>query len=1825
MSTTIDQRVVEMRFDNKQFESNVATSMSTLDKLKAKLNLTGASKGLENVGAAAKNVSFAGLNAGIETVQAKFSALQVIGVTALANITNAAINTGKRMISALTIDPIKTGFQEYETQINAVQTILANTKDKGTNIDDVNKALDTLNTYADKTIYNFTEMTRNISAFTAAGVDLKTSVDSIQGIANLAAVSGSTSQQASTAMYQLSQALAAGRVTLMDWNSVVNAGMGGEVFQNALINTAAALDGAGDSVDAWRKKNIDSYGSFRESLTKGEWLTSEVLTQTLSNFTLANTEANKQMLLSKGYSEEQAKAILEMAETATDAATKVKTFSQLWDTMKEAAQSGWSQTWEILVGDFEEAKELLTNISDVVNTFIGDSAKARNDMLQGWKDMGGRADLIEALGNAFKFVMSVIEPVSEAFREIFSPITSQQLFDLTSALKEFTSHLKLTDEQSAKIKSTFKGLFAVVDIFFTVLKEVAGGIVKVVGSLFGLGGGILEITGSFGDWLVKLRDGIKEAGFFGNVIDAIAGFLTGIIEKIKDFGSAIKESFQSHSYEDFTGFLKFVFDIIQDIGEIAGEVFSGLAEGLANAFGESGGGDLINGGLFGGLLIGLYQFIKKLSSPFEAGVGFLEGVTGVLDDVRGCMQAYQSQLKAGALIKIATAIAILAGSILILASIDGASLAQSLAAITVLFAELVIVFKAMGGIEIAAKSVLKAIPMMIGISTAIVILAGAMKILSSINVAGIAKGLVAIGILMAELGIFLNEAKFSGKVTLAAGGIVILSSAMLILSKAIEHFGGMSWGELSKGLVSIGALLAEVTIFSKISGSAKHVISTATSMVILGAAMKLFAKALKSMSSMSWEELGRGLVGMAGALVAIGIAAAVMPKNMLGMGIGILAVGAAMKVLADAMSDFSGMSWKQIGTGLAAMGGALLELAIALNLMRGTIGGATALIIAAGALSILAPVMKTLGGMSWGEIARGLVTIAGAFAIIGVAGMLLSPLIPAILGLAGALALLGIAAIGIGAGVTLIGVGLTAIATGLSAVAVSATTGATAIVAALTIIITGIADLIPTLAEKFGEAIVAFCGVIGDCAPQIADSLLKLITEVLGSIAEYAPQIVDSLMVLLIGVLESLATRTPELVAVAIDVVAAFFQGVIDALGGFDTTSIVQAIAGVGLLAGLMLALSAITSLIPGAMLGVLGMGAVVAELALVLAAIGALAQIPGLEWLISEGGNFLQTIGTAIGQFIGGIAGGIAQGATSALPQIGSDLANFMTNAQPFINGAKSLDASMLDGVKALASAVLTLTAADLLNAVTSWVTGGSSLSTFAEDLIPFGTAMKQYAAEVNGLNVEAVNMSVSAAKGIVAVAKEIPEDGLFGLDGIDDFGKNIVTFGECLKKYAAEVVGINGEAVLASVSAAKGLVSVAKAIPDDGTFGMDGIDNFGDNIVDFAKSLKKYSNEIAEVNTASIMSSATAVKKLVDIINSLSGLDTSGVSSFKSAINSLAETNISGFVKVFSASTSQLTSVGGNMVNALIKGVTSKKSSMSTAATSLLNAFSKGLTSKQAASTKSISDMISKMLKTIKSKNSSFKNSGTDVMKRFVSGMDSQKRKVTNAMKSTLDNTITSIRSKYSGFYNAGKYLVQGFANGITANTYLAKARAIAMANAAEAAAKAALGVQSPSKVFYSIGKYVVQGFTNALGDYGSAVYKASSGMADYAHRGMSKAIGRIDALLNSNMDIRPTIAPVLDLSNVEAGAGAIGGLFTNPALTTLSNIGSISVGMRRLQNGFTDEDVVSAINKLRKDLSNIGNTNYNINGITYGDSSEISKAVRTLIRAAKIERRS
>lgn len=402
MSKSIDERVVRMEFDNKNFEANAKATMSTIDRLKEKLNFKGAAKGVSEIDNATKKINLNGLSSGIDTISKRFTTLGIVGVTALQDISRQVISTAKNLVDSLTVAPIMSGFREYETQIGAIQTILANTSSAGTTLDQVTAALDELNLYADKTIYNFTEMTRNIGTFTAAGVDLQTSVEAIKGIANLAAMSGSTSAQASTAMYQLSQALAAGRVSLQDWNSVVNAGMGGKVFQEALMQTAETMGIV-----------VDRSKSFRESISatggQASWLTSDVLLQTLRQFTGDMTDAE---LAAQGFNEAQIAAIQAQAKTANEAATQVKTLTQLLDTMNESVTSGWTQTWEILIGDFGEAKELFTEISNVFGDFVNNMSNARNDLLSGGLMSGWKQFMNEGISNQEDYLLSLEEAMN---------------------------------------------------------------------------------------------------------------------------------------------------------------------------------------------------------------------------------------------------------------------------------------------------------------------------------------------------------------------------------------------------------------------------------------------------------------------------------------------------------------------------------------------------------------------------------------------------------------------------------------------------------------------------------------------------------------------------------------------------------------------------------------------------------------------------------------------------------------------------------------------------------------------------------------------------------------------------------------------------------------------------------------------------------------------------------------------------------------------------------------------------------------------------------------------------------------------------------------------------------------------------------------------------------------------------------------------------------------------------------------------------------------------------------------------------------------------
>lgn len=1220
--SNIEERVVRMKFDNAAFANGLNSTVSLLQSLNKALQLPGASQGLNQVSNSINQIDTAGAQNQVSALGQRFSALQIAALTALTNIVNKAVDAGLQLAKSLSIEPVMAGFREYETNLNSIQTILANTGLKGAEgLGKVNQALDELNHYADQTIYNFSEMAKNIGTFTAAGVSLDTATEAIKGIANLAAVSGSNSEQASAAMYQLSQAISAGKVSLEDWNSVVNAGMGGKVFQDSLIETARAH---GIAVDDIIKKS----GSFRMSLQEG-WLTSGILTETLSKFT---GDLTADQLKSMGYTEQQIAGILEMGKTAVDAATKVKSMSQLLDTLREAVGSGWAKTWAIVFGDFDEARELFTGVNNVLGGMIQSSAEARNNLLQGWKDLGGRQALIDGISNAFQALMAILRPIKDAFREIFPATTAKQLYDMTVSFRDFMERLKIGEETANNLRRTFAGFFAILGIGWELIKAGVKFIFDLVGSLTSGSGGFLKFTANIGDFLVALHQAIKDGDAFGkvfevlgkilsipiNIIKTLAGLLGNLFSNAESGANAAKDSVGNmidslSPLERLGKMVASAWERIQSIfTTIASKVkavtkeFIEWAQGVGAAIAGVFQGGLnfdailgaINTGLFAGLVLMLKKFFGNLSEMFSGGAGLFDGIIGALDGLTGALEGMQNALNATALLAIALAVGVLTLSLIGLAGIDAAGLTRGSAAIAVMFTQLSIAFMAFNKIS-SGGSALKIGVMSAGLilmATAIRILASSVEKLGSIPIEELRRGLIAVGILIGTLVSASNRLNTvaPGMIRTSAG-LVILSVAIRLLVESVEELGGMDWASLAKGLVGVGALLASLALFTKFAQADKGGLSQglgiillatglkilasavqdftqfnweqlargmagvaaglgvmvaamnllpqgavlkAAGLLIVASALKLIAAGVKDMSGMSWDEIARGMTVLAGALVSIAAALRLIPPGSLLSAAAVLVVASSLSIIQEALGQMGGMTWGEIAKGLTVLAASLILIAGAVRIMQGALSGAAAVMIVAAALNLLVPVLVTMGQMSWEELIRGLAGLAAVFVIVGLAGLLLGPLAPVIFALAAGIALLGLAVLAAGLGVLAFATGLTVLA--------AAGTGA---VAAIVGIVAGLVGLIPYVMEQIALGLIAFANVIAVSGPSILAAITTVMNAFLDAVIAVTPKVVQAVVLMITEILDALAKAVPTMVDRGMKIIVGFLKGIADHLG----------------------------------------------------------------------------------------------------------------------------------------------------------------------------------------------------------------------------------------------------------------------------------------------------------------------------------------------------------------------------------------------------------------------------------------------------------------------------------------------------------------------------------------------------------------------------------------------------------------------------------------------------------------------------------------------------
>lgn len=1792
MSKTVDQRVVEMRFDNANFEKNVSTSMSTLDKLKKSLKFEDSAKGFENISKAAGRVDMGGLSNGVESVRLKFSALEVMAVTALQNITNSALNAGKKLVSDLALDPIISGFKEYETQINATQTILANTQKEGANIDDVNRALDELNKYADLTIYNFTEMTKNIGTFTAAGVDLNTSVNAIKGIANLAAVSGSTSQQASTAMYQLSQALSSGTVKLMDWNSVVNAGMGGQVFQDALKMTARIHGIAIDEM-------IADEGSFRETLSKG-WLTSDILTETLQHFTEFTDTYNEESLKRQGYNEKEIAEIKQMGITATDAATKVKTLSQLYDVMKETAQSGWSATWKILLGDFEEAKESLTKFSNMLNEPLAAAADARNKILSegfssGWKqflnegieDTEGFKEAVLSIGKeAVPGLEDLIEKAG-GFEESLKKgwITSDMLAEAVGTLTAKTAGL--SDEELRNLGYTRDQVTALEDLN----KRIQDGSInlddyaKKMGRVSGRENIILALTTAF-EKLQTILSTIKDA--FNEVFEPLTGEeLYNVTVRIKEFVSGL--TFGEEALDNFKMTFKGAFAFVDIIGQglkafgqILGHVLEKLLPlgdgflGVTGGIGEwivsideaikSGDGltkfvELVNGAIdklasgFKAAKDYVVEFIKSftgigsvkellaivsdgISSFFSGVVEYAKSSKGIIsaigDTIKKTVGTIWDALKTAfkwisEKVSLGDIFAGLAGGGIFVAAKKLSGLIEKIkealeklfgsskdSGIKGKFAEV------MDSIHDTLSSFADGIKVssIVAIAVAIGVLSASMNAIAKLDADKILKSLASIGIMLAMLSgtmksisKTLNGLGSKGLIK-ASGSLVLVATAVTIMAGAMKKLADLSLAGIAKSLIALGGGLFILAQGLKSIEKTHISISTSVALIALATSCRILASALQKFSEMSWNEIGRGLIAMAGALVELVAAISILSKysdgkSLLGA-LSIIAISLVLGKIAKALTKFSKMSWDEIDRGLIGMGYALAELTAVIAILN-QVGGGKSLV---GAISVIAIVLSLnkLGDAlkKFGSMSWGEI----ARGLTGMGGALLE--VGAITGALGAL-------------------------TGLSGLL-----GA----GALLLAIQGLADLASAFKsfgempwDEIGRGLVGMGGALGEVA---------VVTGALGAIAGLPALLGSGAILLAVQGLGDLADALKKFGEMSWDEIGRGLSAMGGALGEVALGGILNTLSGLGALSiskiaeplgtladsvkkwtgvvipeGLTFQLAALAAGISAftfSGIGALSLSAAAEPLGILADSVKKWTGVTVPDGLVEK----MSTLAAGIEKFT--FAGIGADALSTSAPGVGA-MADAVKKWETLTipDGLEDGLTQIANGVKAFSFAFL----------------GGWSIDAIAEPLGELATSIRKWRSVSipedleDGLKrladgIKAFSWAFLGGWSLGAIIDPLSAlaDSVKKWNGVSipaDLGDELETLADGVKAFSwAFLGGWSLDAIIGPLGTLADTVKKWQNVSVPQNLGND-LSRLADGITAFANipDVSRIASSVNTISTAAITLSKTdfstlsiSVKSLTDSIKALASLDSIDAS---------------------------FATLGNDIVKELLTPIKNAPNQFKAAGTNLIKSFLTGITSQTSTVVAKTKEITTKMASAISSQKSRFRTSGSDLMKEISSGVSGQTNTVKNQFSTLLSNCIATVRSYYSQFQSAGRYLAVGIANGISANSGSASAAARSLAgNAAKASARR-LEEKSPSKVGYKIGDYFGIGFTNGITDNIRNAGISSDALAESATKGLSNAVSKIATLIDSGIDTTPTIRPVLDLTEIQNGSAAMADLMS------------------------------------------------------------------------------
>lgn len=1295
--------------------------------------------------------------------------------------------------------------------------------------------------------------------------------------------------------------------------------------------------------------------------------------------------------------------------------------------------------------------------------------------------------------------------------------------------------------------------------------------------------------------------------------------------------------------------------------------------------------DMQVGELFvAGSIIATLLLVKKalgiaetLTKPFAGIAKAIEKFNGVIQSTDKFIKAKALEAKANAIKSLAIAIAIMAASVYLLSRIPLKDLVKGVAAIAVLtglIIALVAVTSKLNGLEGLEFGKISVLMVTLGIT--LILFSSAIKRIAELNPkrSAIAVGemIALITILAAFFAVFGKcvKGKTAENMNKAGAMLLKMSFAIGILAIVIKLMSKLEWADMAKGgAVIVGIFTIFIAVGKLTKRVSKNIDLAATAILKMSFAIGILAIVLRLMSKLEWADLAKGgavIVGSFTLFWAMTKLCKNISKNIDMAAIALVKMSAAILLLSIAIRLLGGLELSYIVKGgvtiaaFFAMFWAMTKLCK--NISKNIDLAATAIVKMSAAILLLSVAMLLLGRLKLENVVKGSIAIAAFFAMfwalmkftkrvsktIDAAGT-------AIVKMSGAIILLSVAILLL----SMLDPGKVATGT----VCVSALLAMFALIChnlkfidekslkSLTIMTVAIAILAGALialsfldiasvitASACLSAVIGMFALLSYASKYAAGSLgsLIVITVAIGMISgalyliaklpcEKALAAAGSLSIVLLAMSAALliCSKAMSITPMAILAMAGMTLILLALVGIFAIMNELDIKPSLEV----AIALSALLLAMSGALIILAGVGAVagpaligLGTLLFAVTAIGAFITgvgaifkyCAGLEGILDKGIEILCKIGHGIGLFIGSIGGGILEGINSGLSSVGKTLSDFMAGLTPFLSGLSNVNPDMAAAAKNLALTILAITGAGILEAIGGWLTGGSSITSFVGQLKEFGKGMKAYGNEVSGIDTASITASAEAARALTKVANNLPREGgvwqaLAGQQDMASFGSKLKAFGKGMKDYGTQVAGIDAGAISSSANAAKALTKVANNIPKDGGIwqklaGGKDISSFGEKLKSFGKGIKDYGDAVTGINAGTIDASASAAKKIIGVIKSTDGIDTDGVKKFVKAIDKLGEADMDSVASAFSGAqaTSKMVSAGVKMVKSVGSGIKSSSASVKSSAKSVANSVASAFKSQTGSMKSAGTSMINAVASSIKSG------------KGITSAANSAARKAANAMKS------------YKGFKSAGSDAVSGFCRGITANTFKAEARAKAMAEKAIKAARRALRERSPSRVFIEIGKYVSEGFAIGITRATGLAESASEDMAVRTMDIANNALSLLGNVIDSDMDVQPTIAPVVDLSNVEAGAGAINGLLGQDVMVGASaNLAAINYGMAKNQNGVND-DVVSAINKLRKDLGNISGDTYQINGVTYDDGSNITDAVHTLVRAAKVERR-